>query len=456
MIDTNRLDYKKDLEEVVYLFCDGAGIDIKHFEKNDGTTFINVYEFEGEKYVFENVKKCTSVLEIRRFEKRFSKLALYKILSKKFNTTNPWGALTGIRPVKMAYQAGESFEEEFKNVFEVTPKKIQLVKEILQTQKGLVDLKGEYSDFFISIPFCPSRCAYCSFMSEEIGRSKYAKEYVNALVKEIEGTKSIMGNLRSIYVGGGTPVSLDNSELISILDSVKDLAHVVKEFTVEAGRPDVITEEKLKILKDYGVTRICVNPQTFLDKTLKIIGRNHTSSSIIEKYELAKKYNFSVNMDIIAGLPNETFEDFKFTVDKVMELSPDNFTAHTLCLKRGAKIRESVERLSVLDIEKMIDYAHDKGIENGYYPYYLYRQKYAAGNFENTGYSKKGKECIYNIDVMEETSSNPACGANAVSKKVIFNENRLERYGAPKDIKTYITKIEQIIEKKKQLFLTNS
>lgn len=455
MIDTNRLDYKKDLEEVVYLFCDGVGIDIKHFEKNDGATFINVYEFEGERYEFENKRKCLNLLETKRFEKRFSKLALYKILSKKFNAINPWGALTGIRPVKMAYQAGENFEEEFKKVFEVTPKKIQIVKEIIETQKGIIDLKGEYSDLFISIPFCPSRCAYCSFMSEEIGRSKYAGDYVNALVKEIKGTKPIMGNLRSIYIGGGTPVSLDNSGLISILQSISDLSSTVKEFTVEAGRPDVITEEKLKILKDYGVTRICVNPQTFLDKTLKIIGRNHTADSIIEKYEIAKKYGFIVNMDIIAGLPNETFEDFKFTVDKVMELSPDNFTAHTLCLKRGAKIRESVERLSVLDIEKMIDYAHDKGLQNGYYPYYLYRQKYAAGNFENTGYSKKGKECIYNIDVMEETSSNPACGANAVSKKVIVSENRLERYGAPKDIKTYIMKVDQIIEEKKQLFLTN-
>ena len=455
MIDTNRLDYKKDLEEVVYLFCDGANINIKHYEKNDGTTFINEIEFEGQKYTFNNTKKCTSLLECKRFEKRFSKLAIYKILSNKFNIKNPWGALTGIRPVKMAYQAGKHFEDEFINVFEVTDKKIQLVKEIIEAQKGIVDLKGEFSDLFISIPFCPSRCAYCSFMSEEIGKSKYVNEYVKALVKEIEGTKPIIENLRSIYIGGGTPISLDSCEIVSILESVKDLAPKVKEFTVEAGRPDVITEEKLKILKDYGVTRICVNPQTFSDKTLKTIGRNHTAKSIIEKYELAKKYNFIVNMDIIAGLPNETFEDFKLTVDKVMELAPDNFTAHKLCLKRGAKIRESVERLSVSDIEKMIDYAHDIGYKNGYYPYYLYRQKYAAGNFENTGYSKKGKECIYNIDVMEETSSNPACGANAVSKKVIVSENRLERYGAPKDIKTYISKIDQIIEDKKQLFLTN-
>ena len=455
IIETNRLDYKKDLEEVVYLFTDGANIEIKHFEKNDGNTFFNTFDFEGKIYDFKNQKDCKNQLEVKRFEKRFSKLGLYKILSEKFNIKNPWGALTGIRPVKMAYQAGDNFEKEFTSVFEVTPKKIQLVKEIIDAQKGIVDLKGEYSDFFISIPFCPTRCAYCSFISEEISKSKYVSEYAKTLAYEIENTKELATNIRSIYIGGGTPVSLPNSELITILNSTIDLASKVKEYTVEAGRPDVITEEKLKILKDYGVTRICVNPQTFLDKTLKVIGRNHTAKDIIDKYEIASKYGFVVNMDIIAGLQGESFDDFKFTVDTVMKLNPDNFTAHTLCLKRGAKIRDSVERLSVEDIEKMVDYAHDRAIENGYNPYYLYRQKYAAGNFENVGFAKKGKECIYNIDVMEETSSNPACGANAVSKKVIPSENRLERYGAPKDVKTYISKIDQIIQEKKQLFLTN-
>ena len=453
MIETNRLDYKKDLEEVIYLFCDGNGIEFKHFEQNDGVNFYNEFEFEGQTYKFENSKNCTSTLEIKRFEKRFSKLGLYKILSQKFNIKNPWGALTGIRPTKMAYQAGEDFEKEFVSVFEVTPKKINLVKEILQAQKGIIDLKGEYSDLFLSIPFCPSRCAYCSFISEEIGKSKYVYEYAKTLAYEVENTKPIIKNLRSVYVGGGTPVSLPNEDLITILNSVRGLDF--KEFTVEAGRPDVITEEKLKILQDYGVTRICVNPQTFKDKTLELIGRKHTAKDIIEKYELAKKYDFDINMDIIAGLTGETFEDFKNTVDTVIKLNPENFTAHTLCLKRGAKIRDSYERLYVDDIEKMVDYAHDKGVENGYNPYYLYRQKYAAGNFENVGYAKKGKECVYNIDVMEETSSNPACGANAVSKVVIPSENRLERYGAPKDVKTYISKIDKIIEDKKQLFLIN-
>ena len=453
MIETNRLDYKKDLEEVIYLFCDGAGLDFKHFEENDGTNYLDVFEFEGQTYKFENTKNCSSILEIKRFEKRFSKLGLYKILSQKFNIKNPWGALTGIRPTKMAYQAGENFEKEFVSVFEVTPKKINLVKEILNAQKGVIDLKGKYSDLFLSIPFCPSRCAYCSFISEEIGKSKYVQEYAKTLAYEVENTKELVANLRSIYIGGGTPISLPNDDLITVLESVKGLSF--SEFTVEAGRPDVITDEKLKTLKDYGVTRICVNPQTFKDETLKLIGRNHTSKDIIEKYELAKKYGFDINMDIIAGLTGESFYDFKNTVDTVISLNPENFTAHTLCLKRGAKIRDSYDRLYVEDIEKMVDYAHDKAIENGYNPYYLYRQKYAAGNFENVGYAKKGKECVYNIDVMEETSSNPACGANAVSKKVIPSENRLERYGAPKDVKTYISKIDQIIEDKKQLFLIN-
>ncbi|HBK02626.1 MAG TPA: coproporphyrinogen dehydrogenase HemZ, partial [Clostridiales bacterium] len=224
------------------------------------------------------------------------------------------------------------------------------------------------------------------------------------------------------------------------------------EYTVEAGRPDCITEEKLKLMKEYGVTRVCVNPQTFSDKTLALIGRKHTAQETIDKYFLTKSYGFDVNMDLIAGLPEETFFDFKASLDKAIELSPENITVHTLCLKKGSKLKESMDRLTGEEVPKMVDYAHIALHSASYSPYYLYRQKYMAANLENTGYAKAGKECIYNIDIMEEIASILACGANAVGKRLFSTENRIERLGEPKDIKTYLNKLDKIIEEKNQLF----
>ena len=452
MIYTNRQDYKKDLEEVSLMFEGGNKLEITHEQKTDGFSFYDAFTLEGEKFEFFNKYEYNGVLELKRFEKRFSKLGLYKILSKRFNVKLPWGALTGIRPVKMAFTLGENFESDFKNVFSVTDKKISVVKKILEQQKSIVDVNGEYCDFFVGIPFCPSRCAYCSFVSEEIGKSNNASEYVDALVYEIENSIPLCKPVRSIYVGGGTPVSLPTTELERILNALKPLTLTAKEFTVEAGRPDCITEEKLILLKKYGVTRVCVNPQTFHDKTLKMIGRRHTVSEIFEKFELVKRYGFIVNTDLIAGLTGETFNDFKYSLDTAIKLNPENITVHTLCLKKGSILKEVTERLSEGDINDMVDYAHEALEVAGYKPYYLYRQKYMAGNLENTGYSKKGYACIYNANVMEEFSDNVACGANAVSKRVFTSENRIERYGAPKDIKTYVNKVAEIVKNKKELY----
>ena len=452
MFTTNRLDYKKDLEEVIFMFDGGINLDIAHSQVTDGSLFYDEFILNGEKYAFKNEYLCDNLIVLKRYEKRFSKLGLYKILSNYFKVKLPWGALTGIRPVKMATPLGDKFESEFKNVFEVTDKKIQIVKDIVNVQKSIVDFNGEYCDFFVGIPFCPSRCAYCSFMSEEIGKSKNAEEYVNALVTEIENSLNLCKKVRSIYIGGGTPVSLSLTQLEKILKAVSPIVNNVKEFTVEAGRPDCITEEKLILLKKYNVTRVCVNPQTFHDKTLKIIGRNHTVGDIYEKFELCKKYGFIINADLIAGLPGEDFNDFKFSVDTALKLNADNITVHTLCLKKGSKLKEQVERLKISEINEMVDYAYDLLKSNGYNPYYLYRQKYTAGNLENVGYAKIGKECLYNANVMEEYSNNVACGANAVSKRVFNLEDRIERYGAPKDIKTYINKVPEIIKNKQELY----
>ena len=243
---------------------------------------------------------------------------------------------------------------------------------------------------------------------------------------------------------------LSDENLTEILSTV-DKYNKGVEFTVEAGRPDVISESKLEILKKFRVTRICINPQTFCDKTLKEIGRNHSSLDIEEKYNMSKNY-FSINMDLIAGLKNESVEDFKFSIDKAINLSPDNITVHTLCIKRGSELSQDTNRLKICDIEQMIEYSNFALQQAGYKPYYLYRQKYMAGNLENVGWTKNNKACVYNIDTMEDCVSIIACGANAISKRLYNGGERIERLASPKDIKTYLDKIDSIINKKKKFF----
>ncbi len=449
-ITSNLIWLLPELKEEVKFFKNTDGLEIvhRHIQSDE---FADEITINGKTYSFAFEHAYSGDIEKKRYLKRYAKLALYRAMSDYLGEKLPWGALTGIRPVKFAYSEGENWRKEMNEVFDVSEQKLDLVARIMKAQSGIYEIKEGNCDLFIGIPFCPSRCLYCSFMSSEIGKSKNTEEYVTALVKEIENAKPFYGNLRSVYIGGGTPISLPISQLKRILEAIGE---VKCEFTVEAGRPDCIDGEVLELLKDYNVTRVCVNPQTFNDSTLRIIGRKHTAADIIEKYELVKKYGFDVNMDLIAGLPDESFEDFKYSVDKAVELSPDNITVHTLSLKKGSVLKERVERLPDGEIEKMIDYSAYKLINSGFNPYYMYRQKYMAGNLENTGYAKSGKECIYNIDVMEEIADNLACGANAVSKKLFSGGERIERYGAPKDIPTFVAKIDKIISEKNELFLS--
>lgn len=452
MLTTNRLDFKKELEEVIYMFTTGSDIEVLHEQVSVGFDYKDEVTVNGNTFSMQNYHEPTDELDKKRYEKRFSKLALYTALSNFYKVKLPWGALTGIRPVKMARDIGKGFETQFETVFGVSKKKTKIVKEIIKNQCLIYDRFGEHKSLFIGIPFCPSKCAYCSFASQIISKSKFVNEYTQALVKEILSLKGKLQKVRSVYVGGGTPVCLPDENLREILLAVKSVVNEGIEFTVEAGRPDVITKSNLSLMKELGVTRICVNPQTFSDKTLKLIGRNHTANDVLEKYALAKTFGFDINLDVIAGLQGETVEDFQNTIDVAISLGAENVTVHTLCLKRGAELKLKTERLDVKDIDEMIDYAYSALTGAGYRPYYLYRQKYAAGNLENTGYSKTGKECVYNVDVMEENSDNPACGANAVSKRVFNDENRIERCGSPKDIVTYIEKVDKLISEKDQFF----
>ncbi|MBQ3115521.1 MAG: coproporphyrinogen dehydrogenase HemZ [Clostridia bacterium] len=455
MIDTNLESLTSDLLEVENLFAGGDELKIRHrFTESEGKV-VNTVTVNGKIFAYGNlVKKEMDEIERKRIVKRYAKLSIYKALSKFFEKDLPWGALTGIRPTKLAYQqlqdTGE-FTEFFLDTMKVSKEKTLLTQKVIEQQRGIYTLDDNNTDFFVFIPFCPSRCRYCSFISADIkSAERYVDQYIDTLIDEIEYSAQFIKNLRSIYIGGGTPVALSDDRLERVLKAIAKINTGV-EYTVEAGRPDAITKSNLKLLKDYGVTRVCVNPQTFSDKTLKILGRNHTAEQVKEKFYMAKD-DFITNMDLIAGLDGETFEDFKESLDTAISLSPDNITVHTLCIKRGSRLAESESRLSGEQVEKMVDYAHKSLEEAGFNPYYLYRQKYMAGNLENVGYTKPGKACIYNVDAMEEISQNVACGANAISKRVYFGGRRIERSASPKDVATYLQKIEQIKSEKFKLF----
>ncbi len=448
MLKTNHPEFFPDVEEVVNEFVSFNGnITVDGSITNDMFT---AYVFvEDKNYEYTYSFNPSDIRDEKRLKKRFLKLSAYKGLSDYTGERLPWGALTGIRPTKLAYMEGDNFEKFFKEVMLVSDEKTRLVSKILQTQKGIYSVNPDNCDLFVSVPFCPSRCAYCSFISNEISQEKRINEYIARLSDEIEASKRLIKNLRSVYVGGGTPVALSDELFYKLL------SHIGKqsvEYTVEAGRPDAITKTKLQMMKDFGVTRVCVNPQTFSDKTLELIGRKHTSGDVIEKYEIVKSYGFDVNMDLIAGLYGEKEVDFENSLKTAVSLNPENITVHTLCLKSGSKLKESTDRLNDGEVSEMVEFAHRYLSSAGYNPYYLYRQKYMAGNLENTGYSKKGKECIYNVDIMEETTDILANGANAVSKRV-ENLHKITRIGAPKNTDAYLKRVDELIEQKNLLFM---
>jgi len=451
MLNTNSEYLRPEIMDVLRAFgCEEE--DFTHYFSCSCGKILNSIEYDGGFYDFED--KCEEDDEIifKRLAKRACKLAFYKVLSKTKGDL-PWGALTGIRPTKLAYSelaAGRDFKELFRKLCVKDPN-ISLIERVLNAQKGLY-ARGN-TDFYVSIPFCPTKCDYCSFITAPIEKTRgYVEEYIERLTKEISAVEPLLKNLKSVYVGGGTPFVLDVGQLTRIYAAINGVLPSKTEYTVEAGRPDVFTEDKLKLSKDYGVTRICVNPQSFNDKTLESIGRKHTAAQTVKAYEMAAKYGFDINIDLIAGLADESAEDFRYSLERAIALNPANITVHTLCLKSGAKLKENVKRLNVAGISEMIELSREMLTSAGYEPYYLYRQKYQAGGLENVGWAKPDKACVYNIDVMEEISDNVAVGANAISKRLFGEEDRIERYASPKDIPTYIGKVGKIIEERAQLF----
>ena len=412
----------------------------------------------------DNVLEFSSPLRDTKFDtKNDLKRNIYINLLKLGNKELPWGTLTGIRPTKIVMEMLENgmdledIKEHLKDVYLVSDKRIKLCTDTAKNEFNIlkkIDYKNGYS-LYIGIPFCPTRCLYCSFTSYSIAQwKKDTDTYVEALCKELLAVSKMYEGkkLQTIYMGGGTPTSLEGYQLSKILNVVKtnfDLSNLL-ELTVEAGRPDSITREKLEALKDVGVDRISINPQTMQQKTLDLIGRHHSIEDIYESYKLARDVGFeNINMDFIIGLNGETLEDVIDSFKKVRTFAPESVTIHSLALKRAARLNTENKR-ELMDndlILSMINMATDTCGDLGLQPYYLYRQKNMAGNLENIGFSKPGKECLYNILIMEEKQTIIACGAGT-SSKIVFGDGRIERIENVKDPKLYIERLDEMIMRK--------
>ena len=427
---------------------------IAHSFRYEEGVFSNTFLVDGKEYFFKDEGQVRDELHFKRLERRFAKLRLYQILKETYGEEMPWGALTGIRPTKLAYmerEEGRAFEILFREMG-VREENIRLVAEVLRAQEGIYEKRDGNTDLFVSIPFCPTKCAYCSFITAPIDKTRaFLSKYLDCLEKELISAKESVGNLRSIYIGGGTPFVLDATDLERVLRAVAPYQTGV-EYTVEAGRPDVFSEEKLALLKEYGVNRICVNPQTFSDITLQKIGRKHTVADVYKALGMSQKYGFVINLDLIAGLTEETPETFADGIKKAVETGAENITVHCLSLKSGAKLKEETDYLENDFISTMVASSREILKKSGYEPYYMYRQKYQVGNNENVGWTKPGKACVYNVDIMEETADNLAVGANAVSKRVYTEKGLIERFASQKDLKTYIENIDEIIAKRGKFF----
>ncbi len=408
-----------------------------------------------------------------RYEKTCERLLcrlVFELLSERTGIRPAWGILTGIRPVKNLQwdeERGivpEESDRELREDYLVSEEKIKLCHMIHDLQKPIISASKKNSvSLYVSVPFCPSRCSYCSFVSHSIA-SKTAREmlpeYTEKLVKEISFTSKKIAELglrlETVYVGGGTPTTLSAEQLKQVCDEIGrcfDLS-ALREYTVEAGRADTITEEKLRVLKDAGVNRISINPQTFNDSVLTAIGRQHTAEDVIRCYEMARRLGHScINMDFIAGLPTDTYESFCRTIEQALSLSPQNITVHTLTVKRSSELLAeggfSLEELRN-PIADMVSYAQNRLLESGYLPYYLYKQKNTPGNLENVGYCKPGYEGYYNIYMMEEIHTVLACGGAAVTKLVEPSTHKLERIFNYKYPYEYITHFDEMLRRKEK------
>ncbi len=501
LIDLQRIDFEYDVWTLVREFCPHTDVLVNSAEKLGDNDFIEYMlrvmfeevtsnirvEIYGQKT--EDICRCRDMSDCqvkmhcifccddetdfldRKATKNTMKRLVYSVMSKVTGKELPWGTLTGIRPTKIPMSLmerkkpldDEQIYRYMKENYYVSDEKIKLSREIAKKEINIlkeIDYKEGYS-LYIGIPFCPSTCLYCSFTSYNIDAYRNKVDgYIDALIKEIDYAANTFRDkkLNTVYFGGGTPTTLSPDQLERLIGKVKnsfDFSHV-KEFTVEAGRPDSITREKLKVLKKYGVTRISINPQTMKQETLDIIGRKHTVEQVREAFVMAREEGFdNINMDFIVGLPNEGIDDVRYTMEEAVKLNPDSITVHSLAVKRAARLnmfKDEYKELSIENNQEIMKLTADYAKKMGMEPYYLYRQKNIAGNMENVGYAREGKTGIYNILIMEEKQTIVALGAGSVTKYVYPDGEQLERVDNVKNVDQYIERIDEMIERKINFF----
>ncbi|MBS7009281.1 coproporphyrinogen dehydrogenase HemZ [Anaerostipes sp.] len=468
----NETLYEYDIRSLILAFCIGEKIELSS-EENDNSIYDFICRvFYGEPETLLELRAGEAVLSEKvkgdyKDKKSFKnglKAALYRLLSGHLKKELPWGTLNGIRPTKLVFEdcasgrSREEMEAKLRNDYLVSREKAQLCVSVAQKETELlgdISYTNGYS-LYVGIPFCPSTCLYCSFTSYPISAYKeYVDQYLDALIREIRyvGSQYRDRPLVSLYVGGGTPTTLSPKQLERLLRELRkcfDFSRI-REITVEAGRPDSITGEKLSVLFENGVTRISINPQTMNNVTLKRIGRNHTAEEVAASFEAARKTGFdNINMDTICGLPGEGEKELETTFAALGELKPDSITVHALAIKRSAPLNQLRDQYSFGADEQMIQYAQDACFSMGMEPYYLYRQKNIPGNFENIGFSLEEKECLYNILIMEELHDIIAVGAGA-SSKILGPGRNIQRVENLKDVRQYTERISEMILRKDKL-----
>lgn len=450
------------------------------FFPNEKINVFKTFDSVEQPYIYTEVSDKVKIeVSINNFQKSLvsdktddneltSAQLLYKLLCQYSGYTQPWGVLTGVRPVKLFRRLCEELGEEgarnkFLNEFYVSPEKLELAEMTEKNEKKILNLsRSESFSLYVGIPFCPSRCSYCSFVMSSVERAKKLIEpYTELLCEEIKTTAQIASDLglrlETVYFGGGTPTTLNAEQLNKVLKTVRksfDMS-TCREFTVEAGRPDTIDKERLCALKENKVDRISINPQTINDNVLREIGRKHTSEQFFNAFELARKCGFdNINTDLIAGLPTDTLESFVNSLDSIRALSPECVTIHTLCMKRASTLTNIGTTLNREDAEtagKMLEYTQKSLTLDEYIPYYMYRQSRMVGNLENVGWSKKGFESLYNVYVMDETHTILACGSGGVTKLKNNETDYLERIFNFKYPYEYVDRFNELIERKSSI-----
>lgn len=466
-ITLNDLKYRYDVYQMFNIYY--PLYELKFLD--DGDYIVNIND-ETIEFKYRDLYKQVKIGENLKED---IKRLVFSSLKDITGDVYPWGILVGIRPSKIALKHLEEgkTESQIVEIFEsrhlASEEKAKLCIEVAKAEEYFVNRDEKSIAIYVGMAFCPTRCFYCSFAANPIGgNKKLVNPYLDALIYEIKEIKKYVDErnlkIESVYFGGGTPTAVNNEEFENLMNEifnafVKD--RNLLEFTVECGRPDSITREKLISMKKYNTTRISINPQTMNDETLAMIGRGHNSQDVIDKFKLARELGFNdINMDMIIGLPGEGLDDAKNTARELLKLKPDNLTVHGLSLKRASILYENFILKKGLQIKPqtelsdMYEESRNLAKELGLSPYYMYRQKNMVGNMENLGYSKKGKECVYNIQMIEDKQTIIALGADAVSKVVFLDENRIERFANVKDVKGYTSRIKEMVEGKRKLLDT--